>query len=94
MSLTREQRARSRGGSGYSSHCGSDSPEVLYTAFEPDLGSGAVIRKQIQVRRMGHATCEVPATLKPAAEASFGQGVFEASFISLEQALAGTFDKL
>lgn len=43
---------------------------------------------------MGHATCKVPATLKPAAEASFGQGVFGASFISLEQALVGTFDKL
>lgn len=41
-------------------------------------------------RRMGHVKCKVPATLKPAAEASFGQGVPEASFISLEQALAGT----
>ena len=94
MSLTREQGACSQGGSGCSSHCGSDSPEVPYTASESDLWSGAIIRKQIQVRRMGHATCKVPATLKPAAEASFGQGVFGASFISLEQALVGTFDKL
>lgn len=88
--LDQRQCACICGGSGYSSHCPSDSPEVLYTASESDLWSGTIIRKQMQVRRMGHVKCKVPATLKPAAEASFGQGVPEVSVISLEQALAGT----
>ena len=39
---------------------------------------------------MGQVTCKVPATLKPAAEAPVGQGVFEASFSGLEQALVDT----
>ena len=64
--LNQRQCACIHGGSGYSSHCQSDSPEVLYIASESDLWSGAVIRKQIQVRWMGHVKCKVPATLKPA----------------------------